>query len=294
MVCYMDSTQSSIANHTSRLGIMETIENPSWPKEYRPRYTRGNLWQGCLSLKPYRPMLTKQYFTEARLLGKVGNWHKIGTTTNAQTWVCMRQLYHFKLGTGDKPVETLEEMEDLHVKLNNAGISVYNSTLYPCFVSALPAAEYSLEIRELNLKQVYDRNEIINLVRSKYETLRSSFGKSKGSSKSLTLVGKGGSGYGGKGGREHGGRDRSGKGKRGNDRSNGGAGKANVLMRCLRCKAAGHYGDSCTAKLCEGCGGRRYESSKRASPADMDGSPAEGVFAMVGDPREDAVETTSF
>ena len=63
------------------------------------------------------------------------------------------------------------------------------------------AAEYSLEIRDLNLKQVYDRKEIINLVRSRYETLRSSFGKSKGSSKSLALVGEGRSGYGGKGGK---------------------------------------------------------------------------------------------
>ena len=87
------------------------------------------------------------------------------------------------------------------MKLNNAGMSVDSNTLYACFVSALPAAECSLEIRDLNLKQVYDRKSIVNLVRSKYETLCPSFGQSKGSSKSLPLVGKGGSGYGGKGGR---------------------------------------------------------------------------------------------
>ena len=56
-------------------------------------------------------------------------------------------------------------------------MSVDSNTLYVCFVSALPAAEYSLEIRDLNLKQVYDRKETVNLVRSKYETLRPSFGK---------------------------------------------------------------------------------------------------------------------
>ena len=105
------------------------------------------------------------------------------------------------------------------------------NTLYACFVSALPAAEYLLEIRDLNLKQVYDRKGIINLVRSRYEALRSSFGKSKGSSKSLTLVGKGGSGYGGKGGEAH----RTGKGGNGNASSNGGAGKAKGSMRrCFR------------------------------------------------------------
>ena len=153
------------------------------------------------------------------------------------------------------------------------------------------AAEYSLEIRDLNLKQVYDRKEIINLVRSRYETLRSSFGKSKGSSKSLALVGKGGRGYGGKGGKAHG----KGKGGNGNASSNGGAVKAGGPMRrCFRCKAAGHYSDSFTAKLCERCGGRGHESSECASPADTDESPAEGVLAMMEDPGDDAVETTSF
>ena len=99
------------------------------------------------------------------------------------------------------------------------------------FCFRLAAAEYSLEIRELNLKQVYDRKEITNLVLSRYETLRSSFGKSKGSSKSLALVGQGGSGYGGRGGKAHG----KGKGGNGNASSNGGAGKAKGSMRrCFR------------------------------------------------------------
>ena len=78
----------------------------------------------------------------------------------------MRQLYSFKIKTEDDPVEKLFEMEDLRVKLNNAGISVDSDTLYACFVSALPAAEYSLEIRDLNLKQVYDRKEICLLYTS--------------------------------------------------------------------------------------------------------------------------------
>ena len=170
-------------------------------------------------------------------------------------------------------------------------MSVESNTLIACFVSALPAAEYSLEIRDLNLKQVYDRKEIINPVRNRYETLRSYFGKSKGSSKSLALVGEGRSGYGGKGGKAHG----KGKGGNGNASSNGGAGKAEGPMRrCFRRKAAGHYSDSCTAKLCERCGGRGHESSKCASPAGIDESPAEGVLAMVEDPGDNAVETTSF
>ena len=118
----------------------------------------------------------------------------------------------------------------MRAKLNNAGMSVDSSTLYVCFVFALPAAEYSLEIRDLNVKQVYDRKEIINLVRGRYETFRSSFGESKGSSKSLALVSKGGCAYGGKGGKARG----KGKGGNGDANSNGGSGKANVqLGSCL-------------------------------------------------------------
>ena len=144
----------------------------------------------------------------------------------------MRQLHNFKIGTGNDPVEKLAKMEDLHVKLNNGGNSADSNTLYARFISALPAAEYSLEIRDLDLWQVYDGKEIINLVRSKYETLRPSFGKSKGSSKSLALVIKEGNVYGGKGGRAHEGRESSGKGKEGNGNasSNGGTGGAKVSM----------------------------------------------------------------
>ena len=56
----------------------------------------------------------------------------------------MRQLYSLTIGVEIDPVEKLLEMEDLRVELNNAGMSVDNDTLYACFVSALPAAEYSL------------------------------------------------------------------------------------------------------------------------------------------------------
>lgn len=55
------------------------------------------------------------------------------------------------------------EIEDLHVKLTNAGVSVDDNTLYLCFIDALPTTEYALEIRDLNMKQDYNRREILNL-----------------------------------------------------------------------------------------------------------------------------------
>ena len=66
------------------------------------------------------------------------------------------------------------------------------------------------------------------------------------------------------------------------------------MRRCFQSKAADHYSDSCTAKLCERFGGREHESSKCESPTDMDESPAEAVLATVEDTGDDAMETTSF
>ena len=136
----------------------------------------------------------------------------------------MRELYNFTMKKDDDPVEKIYAMEDFREKLNNARISVDDNTLYTCVVSALPPAGYTLEIRDLNLKQVYDRKEIINLVRSTFEN----FGTSKGSADPLAPAGKEGSGQRKKGGKTQGGQGRSEKGKEGNGNANskGGAGKA--------------------------------------------------------------------
>ena len=48
----------------------------------------------------------------------------------------MLPLYNFQIGVGDDPVDKLFEMEDLHIKLNYAGMSVDGDTLYRCFFSA--------------------------------------------------------------------------------------------------------------------------------------------------------------
>ena len=81
----------------------------------------------------------------------------------------------------------------------------------------------------------------------------------------------------------------------GNAISNGGAGKAKISMvRCFRCRAAGHYSESCTATTCEPCGGRGHQIDMCASPADMDQSPAEAALAIVEDLEDDAEEAAAF
>ena len=59
---------------------------------------------------------------------EVVEWYD--TKTNRQKVACMRQLHNFKLGKQDDPVEKFYEIEDLRVKLNHAGISVDDDTLY--------------------------------------------------------------------------------------------------------------------------------------------------------------------
>ena len=209
------------------------------------------------------------------------------TKTNAQKGLCMRQLHRFEIGKQQNPVEKLYEIEDLRVKLENAGLSVDDNTLYSCFVSALPSPEYDLEIRDLNLKQVFDRKEILNLVRSQYEVLLPSFGKR---SDSQAMVGKVGRGHGG-GGKGRGG-GRSGRGK-----EDGRRGKATDTTTCWRCKAPGHFSDACTAKLCDRCGGRGHHSSVCATPVDEGaGPPQEAVLAMVSGPgsEDDDLEVSAF
>ena len=63
-----------------KVGPDGMISNPSWPREYRTRRTKGHLWPGCFSHKPYCQMLTKQLSNVVRLPGDVENWYKIGTT----------------------------------------------------------------------------------------------------------------------------------------------------------------------------------------------------------------------
>lgn len=42
----------------------------------------------------------------------------------------------------------------------------------------------------------------------------------------------------------------------GNDGAAAGAAKKKDSVTCWRCRATGHYSDSCTTKLHEGCGGK--------------------------------------
>ena len=69
-------------------------------------------------------MLTKQHFTEVSSPRKC--WElsqgECNTKANVQKGVCAcGTSHHFKTETEDDPVEKLYVMEDLHVKLNNAG-----------------------------------------------------------------------------------------------------------------------------------------------------------------------------
>ena len=61
-------------------------------------------------------------------------------------------------------------IEDHAELISDAGIQVNVQSVYGIHVDALPS-EYELEIRKLGRKQVFEREEIINLVQAQYELL---------------------------------------------------------------------------------------------------------------------------
>lgn len=182
----------------------------------------------------------------------------------------MRTLYSFTTGKGGNPVEKLYAFEDLGETLVNATIIVDDNTLYPCFINALPA-ECALEIRDLSLEQVHDKKEVLNLVRSQYETLLPTFGKSKGSLNSLALVGK-----------EDAnmvvevveGTRRAGL-KRGKRVTTTTRTRQPEPQKCFsRCRATSHCSGQCTTQLYDRCGGRGHQSSKSEPRLDMENGPS--------------------
>lgn len=116
--------------------------------------------------------------------------------------------------------------------------------------------EYKLEVCNLVKKTKYIGKQVLGLVQSREKRLRPLFGKPK----TNAFVADGGRGGGGKmdGGAVVGSLERATAVKE----------DARESVTCWRCKAMGHYRDSCTVKACDRCGGKGYDSSKSGSPVD--------------------------
>ena len=79
---------------------------------------------------------------------------------------------NFHVQKGRNPIPALFGLED-HVELmrDAAGTIVDSQSVYGTFVAGLPPCEYEFEIRELSRKQVFDREEIINVIQAQYDLL---------------------------------------------------------------------------------------------------------------------------
>ena len=74
-------------------------------------------------------------------------------------------MHNFQIPKGSDPVQKMLEIEDHAEQMRDAGIHVDDQDVYSTYVSALPS-EYDLELRELGRKQVFEREEIINLIQA--------------------------------------------------------------------------------------------------------------------------------
>ena len=119
-----------------------------------------------------RPSSTVRRFPRLSSPGGVGEaqlkWYL--PQTAGQQITLRRQLTNFQVPKGSDPVQKFLEIEDHAELMHDAGIQVDVQSVYGIYVAALPS-EYELEIRELNLNKVFDRNESINLVQARYDLL---------------------------------------------------------------------------------------------------------------------------
>ena len=131
-------------------------------------------------------------------------------------------------------------MEDLREEMLEAGMDCDERTTYSVFVSALPQPEFDLEVRELNRKADFDRDEVMNLVCAQYELLS----KKKKQSSSHALVSDGGCGKGdgrGRGGAKRGGCNGDGRGSSHTEKKAGGEAAENEKQPekgpvCFNCR----------------------------------------------------------
>ena len=78
--------------------------------------------------------------------------------------------------------------------MRNAGIEVGAQTVLDTFVAALSHECYDFELRELSRKQVFDRDEIINLIEAQWNLLQKRRSKSSPAAPALIADGRGGAG----------------------------------------------------------------------------------------------------
>ena len=223
---------------------------------------------------------------------KTKNWY--GHKTIGEQSLLRSKLNNFKIARGSNPIEALFELEDLREEMLEARMDCDERTTYSVFVSALPQPEFDLEVRELNRKTDFDRDEIMNLVYAQYELLS----KKKKQPSAHALVSDGGRGKGGgrgRGGAKRGGRNGGGRGSSHTEKKAGGEAAENEKQPeegpvCFNCRGRGHFARDCTTKVCNRCNGRGHHETNCPSPADM-----ESAMAMViPDPGDDAVDAASF
>ena len=105
-----------------------------------------------------------------------------------------RKFANFLVPKNADPIPKLFELEDLVQLMRNAGIEVDAQTVLGTFISALSYECYHFGIRELSRKQVFDRDEIINLIEAQWNLPQKRRSKSSPAAYALIADRRGGVG----------------------------------------------------------------------------------------------------
>ena len=159
--------------------------------------------------------------------------------------------------------------------MRDAGIEVDAQTVLGIFVAALSHECYDFELRELSQKQVFDRDEIINLIEAQWNLLQKRRSKSSPAAHALIADGRGGAGGrghpGGKRGNRGGGRGNSNNRnvKNSHDGNDGAEDDKRPAKGpiCCNCRGRGHFARDCTCLLYTSPSPRDLSTSRMPSSA---------------------------
>ena len=239
-------------------------------------------------------------------------WHNPDTVSATQT--LHQRFLSYTMRSGQNPLVILTALEEMAAQLSQQNFPMAPDQAILQFLTILPDSEYEVEKRTCSTGQRLDRDQVLLMIRTRYDNLQPQRNKEGGRRDAghAFIADAGSSGKPGgrstpRGARNRGGRDRGGRGSRGgNGGEKGGekkdgqttninASDGNVdskkggNARCSRCGEASHKAVRCSGQVCSVCGGKGHSAKICANVVtvfacgvDASGSDSDGLLSGEG------------